>query len=303
MDIPEEIKSKLMKIAQKSNIKPQRIETEFTQLFEALEKDEGFMNESGELIENELNEYLILRLRGKYEIRQPVKSHDIIPVGMDKISETKQKVIRSSLYVIDKDRELKRISLSGNNCDLLADVQLFYKYNDVSLAEMSNSPDMMADERTEFENMEETPLLNEPEKVVQLTKAKKLVLSDIYNTNERDLAKKILSKVNQNNYTVQTDWRAIYGQVTNVRHGVDETNGTNWASFRLIDKTIPDEEVVDSEGNVIQAGIVVYTSPHVIGDLTDYSKVWVLGPLSKSKKGNISMNGFCVITVWTSPEF
>lgn len=301
-DISEDIKEELKSIAEKSGMKQKILESEFEKLYEELENDEGFKDEDGDTLTKELLDYIILRLKGAYEFRQPVNSYDVIPVGMDQIGEDRNGIRRTSIYAIDREKKLRRISFAGDVCDEIADIQLLYKYSDVPLVEMSKSGDLMADERTVFGEMEETPLVNDPTKVIKLTGAKKIVLNDIYSSSERTLAKKILSETNKDGWSIKTDWRAILGVVTKVRHGSEEDKGTNWASLTVIDKTIPNEEIVNEQGDVVQPGIRCYCSPFVLNDLPNNSRAWVLGPISKSKKsGNVTMNAYCIIPVWEAP--
>jgi len=297
-NIPENIIKDLKEMEKKSGMKIEKLKAVFEKFYDALQKDPAFLSGDGELIEDELYDYIILRMRGMYTIRQPVKTHDIIPIGMDQVRLTKKKSRRSSLFVIDRKKELRQISFMGDACDLLSEISLYYKYNDVPLVEM-NSGDLMADDRTSFDDFKETQLVDNPESVVQLSGAKKIVINDLYNASERKLKETLLSTKDKNNWTVQTDWRAIYGQTVRVRQGTNEDEGTNWASFRIIDKSIPHDEIINENGDVIQPGIMVYTSPHVINDLPDGSKVWVLGPMNQSEKTKaFSMNGFCVISVF-----
>lgn len=303
MDLPEKVREELDLIIKSSGLDAKQIETIFESKYDHYYKtDSSFKTESGEVNVDDLYETILMELKCDYVIRQKIDNYDIIPVGIDQVRETQQKDITSSLYVVDSERVLRRVSLSGKVVELLADIQLLYLYKKVPLSKLS-SGDLMADNRTKLGEIRETELGRSPEKVVQLTKAKKIVLSDIYNSNERILAKDILSKLNKDKYAIKTDWRAIYGMATSVRTGSNEENGTNWASFRIVDKTIDiTKEYLDDEGNPVMPGIMCYCSPYVIGSMPDRSKVWALGPLSKSKKGFISMNAYCVIPTWEPPS-
>jgi len=251
--------------------------------------------------EDDLKRYVMNRIRAKYQSRSPAKPHTIIPIGMDQIRANQDGDKYSSLFVIDSTKKLRRVAFNGQVCDELRDIQLYYPYKDVPLAEFSKSRDFLADDRSDFSNLIDKKL--DPMKVIELSGAVKLTLKKILEASERDLKQTILSKVDDRGWPFKTDWRAIHGHIQNLSSKEDEKTGTNSGWLSIVDNSISvSKDIFDSEGNKISKNIRVWVSPFTTANLTKYSEAWILGTLSQNPKTKeITMNGYTIIPTFINP--
>jgi len=286
----------LQELSDTTTIKIGILEKDYTKFYEAIKDEPEFEDPE------ELKRYLELMMRAKFQSRPPTKPRQIIPIGMDQIRKAKKSGdIYSSLYVIDIKKDLRRITFNADVCDKLHDIQLFYPYKDVELTEYSKSNDFLADDRSDFSKFVDKKL--DIESVLELTKAKKLTLSEILTTTDKRKIKENLSKVDDQGWSIKTDWRAIHGMVENIKLSEEDTDGTNSGWLSLTDNSINvSKELFDKKGVKIRKNIRVWTSPLVAGNITKYSECWILGPLGQNPKtGEITMNGFCVLLTRKSP--
>jgi len=289
----EEIKESsmqfLQEMADSTSIDIKLLENEYKKLHDALKEEESFQDPE------HLERFIQRHIRAKYQSRSPAIPRKIIPVGMDQIRKNKDGDLYSSLFVIDETKKLRRVAFNGDICEQMRDIQMWYPYKDVPLAEYSKSNDFLADDRADFSNMLDSKL--DPMKILSITNCKKLTLKDILTADERELRETILSRVDDRGWPIKSDWRAIHGKVENMKYSTDDKENTNSGWLRITDGSIPvSRELFDNEGNTISKDMRIWVSPLTAPNLTQYSEAWVLGTLGQNPNSKeITMNGFCIV--------
>jgi len=295
-ELSEKMEEFLEEVAETTQMPIETLKDTHDKYHSVLKEDPQFKDEKT------LERYIMNRIRAKYQTRSPAIPRKIIPIGMDQVRKSKNGGdIYSALYVIDGKMKLRRVGFNGDICDELRDIQLFYPYQNVPLAEFSKSNDFLADDRSDFSNLVDKKL--DPMKVIELSGATKLTLKDILTASERDLKQNILSRVDDRGWPIKTDWRAVHGHIQNISTKTDEKEGTASGWLSIVDNSIDiSKDIFDSEGNKISKSIRAWICPYTATNLTRYSEAWILGTLSQNQKsGEITMNGFCIIPTLINP--
>jgi hypothetical protein len=289
-ELSEVIMKFLKDLSEATSVNIDVLVKDYTEKVEYLKRDpEQFPND--EIIDS----YLRCRFRAKYLQRALPKPRTIIPIGMDQIKKSPSSgSLYSSLYVIDQTKKFRRISFSGDICKKLKDIQLYYPVKDVNLLD-TRSDDLIADERSDFSNIIDNKI--DPNKIIQLTEAKLLTLSDILTAEDTSLHTSILSRVDDKGYPIKTDWRAVKGNVQSIKSAWDEKDNSNNGTMVLTDDTIEiSKKLFNKDGTPLRQNIRVWVSPLVVSGIPQYSEVISIGPLTQNNKTlEISMTGCCVI--------
>jgi len=246
MKIPEEITTNLEKISSIGEIPLDDLKAEHEEIFNSWIKES---TEFGDDLER--HKYVIRMLSGRYVSRPKVKPLDVIPIGGDLIRTSKKGNLYTSVYVLH-DKKVKRISINGNNCKMIEDINLFNLYSGVKLGTLKDSNDLSADDRANFINPVQLDVSSD-----EIVKALGLPTVTIME------APKKLSKKGADTYTVKTDWRIIRGFIRRaVQHIDPELPEDSYGYYMITDDSI-DLNQVSTDGKP-QVGLRVNMNPYLM---------------------------------------
>jgi len=280
--IPEIVKQKIASIQQKTGIGYDEILRDYKSIL----SDPFITNDPQFKSDVERQKYASAVLWTRYVARPPMRENDIIPWGCEGERITRKGKPQSSVYAFVKTKSgivPKRIVLSGPIASKVRDIVRDAKYT-VKLGEFQQGGDMIADNRSHFEN---PVMINmSSESLVQRLGATRVELKDVHANN-----KNALSKTDSKGYVITTDLKVVRGIM--VRPTTWERDDhTKGGVFTLANDTLEQEATVGADGTVQTPGLTCWTAPHLLIYQPE-SEVDAIGTIRRKDKESTEVNMNC----------
>lgn len=283
--LPDFVKERILKIEERTKIGVEEIQKDYEEIF-----NDAFIQEDPQFqTDEERHTYAVMILWTRYVARPPVKEFTVVPVGFSGM-----RLARSSgqpsctLYVLVKgEKKIKRVACRGDNSDLYKRISLFCQYT-VKLGEFSKGGDLVADNRTSFQNPVHLNL--KPMEMMEKIGTKRVSIED---------APKFPSATRKGqrkgSFVDSSDWRCVRGIVVREFRGVREDE-TEFGAYTIADATVDGEPIVTDDGTVIRPGFTVWTDPsHMTYGVED--EIDAFGTVSVNKEGETAMNAYLILPV------
>ena len=288
MELPEFVTKKLEDISKRTSIDIEQVKKDYEKFFNSdfIKEDTSFANDE------DRHTYAKGVFWTRYILRKPTKPFDLIPIGVDSVRKSKAtSLMNTSLFCLDTKGKIRRVSMKGDVCKEVKNIVFWSLYKGVMLGEFRDSPDLLADDRAEFE------------KPIKINASPMQLLEqlDIERTTIID-AKDHLSRVGSDGYVIKDDWKAIQGLVQRTNKNPEDSEN-EWGIVSLADETVDPEKMepeVTASGEILPPGFTIFCSPSLLTFARD-SEVLFLGPIVKNKNGQISMNGYCIVPIHLIP--
>ena len=284
MEYPDFVSKKLEEISKRTETDIEEVKKEYEKFFNSdfIQGDEQFTNDE------DRHQYAKNVFWTRYILRKPVKSFNLIPIGMDSIRKSKKTGMENtSMFCLDDKGDIRRVTLKGDICKAVKNLSLWSMYKDIKLGEFKDSKDLIADDRADFNNPEKLSV--SPEDLLSNQEFPEVKIID---------AGKQLSKVGSDGYVVKTDWKCIRGIVLRYNKSGEDAD-SEWGVYTIVDESVdPDkmEPEVSPSGEILPPGFSVWTSPNLMNYGVE-SECRFIGTIQKSQDGKVSMNAYSVIPI------
>jgi hypothetical protein len=286
MSFPDFVQDRIDKIRERTKISVEEIQKDYGEIFndDFIQKDPQFASDE------ERHRYAVMVLWTRYVARPPVKEFTVVPVGFSGMRLARGSGQPScTLYVLVKgEKKIKRIACRGTHSDLYKSINLFNQYT-VKLGEFSKGGDLLADDRTNFENPVRLNL--KPSEMMQRIGVKQISIEDAakFPSAQRKGQRKGSSFIDA------SDWRCVRGIIVRDFRGVREDE-TEYGCYTIADGTLNGEPVVADDGSIIRPGFTVWTDPsHMVYGAED--EVDCFGTVGVNKEGEATMNAYLILPV------
>jgi hypothetical protein len=283
MNLPESVMKRIDEISQRTGISQEEINREYEELFNDpfIQQDPQFSTDE------ERHRYAIAVLWTRYVSRPPVREFEIIPIGFSSVRITKSGVPMSNLFALVKSGngvKLRRIVLRGEQAEAYKNITLCSKYI-TKLGEIGTGGDLIADNRTRFEN----PV------GIKLTLKEILDQLNIPKITVKDAEKKP-SRTDSTGYVDILDWRVVRGIIVRANRGKRD-DGSEYGVLTIADESVSGEPRVTPDGRVLRPGLTVWIAPELMLYEVE-SEVDVAGTIQIGQKtGEPLMNAFVISPV------
>jgi len=292
VNLPDYVKETFEKIFSLTGTPISEIQLEYEDF---LMKNTEYLNGSSFVDDEQRYRYVNGVIWMRYRSLQPTKKFIIIPLGFESWRYTKSKRTKiTTIYVAKMDgQNIKKVDipLFESNVDIAYTMNIGQSYT-VSFTENSKTGTLGADRRTVFSNPQMVNI-----DILSLYKKVGVILVPTLAETPKFLSRQI--KTSTGEFTDKLDWRIVRGWISNLGSGIKKDEAP-WARYTLIDQSLGTEETVDEKGNVVRAGLDCWLDPSLIKYGRD-SEVYIVGTISKSKEGVISINAINVIPIHAFP--
>jgi len=285
--LPPHVITYLTNTAQRLNIPRDDLLIEYMDLFNSpfVQQDQQFATLE------EKHVYCMQVIHARYIARPKLKSYNLIPFGFESVRKTKSSgVLQSILYVAIPTKtgelEKRRVILRGSVALLYRKVSLWQGYRNVKLGSFANSNDLIADNRTRFENPVKPKL-----SIQQIIE--KLNIKRIYLSQARDFP----STRGSDGYIDRLDLRIIRGIIVEPpRIFIRKSDGTQGANYRITDMSVNLDVHLTDKGEVLNPIMTVWIPPEfAVYDVE--SECDFIGTVSINPKGEPVMNAISVLPI------
>jgi len=280
-ELTEEIKNKLIEIANKKKLDFEDVLDEYNSILEELPSN---------LPNKEKYALNILMVRLTNVL--PSKEREIIPIGYKDVYTTKSGGKRAELFVISLDpvegSKVKKVILNDKFAECVYVFNLFNKYK-LRLGEF-NDGTLVFDKRSErdLNKSEPEPLSLDPIEILSKL-FKKVTISELENSD-------ISSKKTPDGRTDDLDWYLIEGAILR-KYLREKEDGRIISFIRLIDDTVDIEEKVLPDGTIVPPGLMVWTQPSQVEDIEVEDIVLVGGVVDRDQNNQPIMTSFVIIKI------
>jgi len=287
--LPPFVEEGLLKVCKASETSWDEVHRDYLDLFNDpfIQGDDQFKTDE------ERHLYAVAVLHSRYVARPPMKTVTLVPVGY-----TGRRIARSSgqpnctiSVVVKGDRKIKRVICRGELLsDLYRSINLFHQY-DVKLGEFKEGGDLIADNRSKFENP--IKLKIQPAQMMEQLGVKRVSIKDAakFPSAQRKGQRKGSS------YIDRSDWRVVRGIIVRDFRGTRDDE-TTYGAYTIADATVQGEPIVLDDGTIIRPGFTVWTDPaHMVYAVED--EVDCYGPISVNKDGEAQMTALLILPVHT----
>ena len=280
--IPKSVMERIQIINQRTGISVEEIQRDY----QTIRQDPFIVVDKQFKTDEERAKYAGAVLWTRYVSRPPMRENDIIPWGCEGERITRKGKAQSSVYAFVKTKSgiiPKRIVLSGPIASKVRDIVRDAKYT-VKLGEFQKGGDMIADNRSFFEN----PVMMNmtPESLIQRLSATRIELKDVHADN-----KLALSKTDSKGYVITSDLKVVRGIM--VRPTTWERDDhTKGGVFTLANDTLEQEATVAADGTVQTPGLTCWTAPHLLIYQPE-SEVDAIGTIRRKDKKSTEVNMNC----------
>ena len=286
--LPSFVEEGLEKICRISEAPKQEVRRDYLALY----NDPFIQNDDQFTTDEERHTYSIAVLHSRYIARPPMKLFSIIPVGY-----TGRRIAKSSGHpnctisvVVKGDKRIKRVVCRGELSYLYRSINLFHLY-EVKLGEFKEGGDLIADNRSKFENP--VRLKIKPSEMMAKIGVKQITIADAskFPSAQRKGKKKGSS------YTDRSDWRQIRGIIVREYRGEREDE-TAFGCYTVSDHSVVGEPTVLDDGTILRPGLTAWVDPaHMIYAVED--EIDCFGTVNVNKDGEAQMNAVLILPVHT----
>jgi len=287
IQLPSFVQSRITDIAQKTGIKQEDILADYARLFNDpfVQQDPQFKGDE------DRHRYTITVVWNNFINRPPVKPTDFIIVGIGTEQLTKRGKTAEIMVLCPnkqtKKYDLRRLVLQEPVVTAKKDLsqQLFAGYR-VKLGEFSSGGDLVADNRSIFEN----PI------ATGLTFEKFLSIIDVSRIPSLAEAVNFPSKRGSDGYVDRTDWKIVRGLIYSDYHGLRKDGETEFGVFNVVDLSLDSKTTISEDGTIVRPGFTVWVAPELMKWARD-SECDFVGPIAVDDKGVPSMTAYMVIPI------
>lgn len=288
LTLPDFVEEGIKKICRISEAPIEEVRRDFMELYndDFVQKDPQFESD------DDRQRYSIGVLHSRYVARPPMKTFTIVPIGY-----TGTRIARSSgqpnctiSVLVKGERKIRRVVCRGELADMFLKINLFHSYT-VRLGEFKTGVDLIADNRSKFENP--IKLNIKPEEMMQKLGVKRISIADTikFPSVQRPGQKK------GRTYVDRSDWRVVRGIIVRSYRGERE-DGSLFGAYTISDATVDGEPLVLDDGTIVRPGFTVWLHPSHMS-YADEDEIDAFGTITVNKDAEASMNGFLILPVHT----
>jgi len=286
--LPPFVEEGLLKICKASEAPWEEVQKDFMELY----NDDFIQNDPQFESDKDRYEYSVAVLHSRYVARPPMKIVTLVPIGY-----TGKRIARSSgqpnctiSVVVKGNKKIKRVICRGELSDMYRSINLFNQY-DVKLGEFKDGGDLIADNRSKFDNP--VRLKIQPYQMMEKLGVKRVSINDAakFPSAQRKGQRK------GRTYIDRSDWRCVRGIIVRDFRGTRDDE-TEYGAYTIADSTVTGEPLVLDDGTIIRPGFTVWTDPaHMVYAVED--EVDCYGPININKDGDAQMTGLLILPVHT----
>ena len=286
--LPDFVNEGIEKICQTTETSKDEVRRDYLDLF----NDPFIQNDEQFTTDKERHTYSIAVLHSRYIARPPMKTFTIVPIGY-----TGMRIARSSgqpnctiSVVVKGSKKIKRVVCRGELSDMYKSINLFNQY-EVKLGEFKEGGDLIADNRSKFENP--VRLKPQPSQMMEQLGIKRVSIKDA----EKFPSAQRKGQRKGSSYVDRSDWRCVRGIIVRSFRGTREDE-TSYGAYTISDATVEGEPLVLDDGTIVRPGFTVWIDPaHMIYDVED--EVDCYGSVNINKEGEAQMSGLLILPVHT----
>lgn len=249
IQFPEDIKKKLTKIAEDSKIDLETILKEYVDTFQSNDIQDNPNFEDDE----ERHGYVVSIMNTKYRRRPPLTTTSFIPLGIDGPRKTRKNEDMLTLIALVDFKNLEEFLILGEQVKSLNGITRGLEYQ-VGVWKTKEG-DFRLDDRSKFHDP-----VPPQKRIIELLRDVKIPKVSVAQAPDfpSDTTEVKNSDGSLNIYPVKTDWRRIRAKVEMKRSGIGDS-GSHWYMVIVDDDSIPEEDLLDEDGNLSYSGLQCFT--------------------------------------------